>query len=145
MGGLRSVRRRSWGCQLSKCVLFIVYLFQIHLSICVEPKLLKPNQSYTVGRKDRPLLINNKKVSHSHCDFIVGDHTVNDVVSLPHSPALLPPLSIQIEQPIRDTNTRTPESQQKGQGIVNHSRYKRRRGLSIYQGTAATWRYGLPH
>jgi len=86
-------------------VCFFHGLFVSSSHICIEPKLLKPNQSYTVGRKDRPLLINNKKVSHSHCDFIVGDHTVNDVVSLPHSPALLLPLSIQTEQPIRDTYT----------------------------------------
>ena len=47
-----------------------------------EQKLLKPNSSYTVGRKDRPLLINNKKISHDHCDFVVGPHLVEDVVSM---------------------------------------------------------------
>jgi len=46
-----------------------------------EPKLLKPNTSYTVGRKDRALLLNNKKISHDHCDFVVGPHAVEDVVS----------------------------------------------------------------
>jgi len=46
-----------------------------------EPKLLKPSNSYTVGRKDRDLLINNKKISHDHCDFLVGPHSVEDVVS----------------------------------------------------------------
>lgn len=49
----------------------------------IESKLLKPNTSYTVGRKDRPLLVNNKKISHDHCDFVVGPHTVEDVVGLP--------------------------------------------------------------
>ena len=42
---------------------------------------MKPNTSYTVGRKDRGLLINNKKISHDHCDFVVGAHPVEDVVS----------------------------------------------------------------
>jgi hypothetical protein len=46
-----------------------------------EPKLLKPNTSYTVGRKDRALLINNKKISHDHCEFVIGPHLVEDVVS----------------------------------------------------------------
>jgi len=41
---------------------------------------LKPNTAYTVGRKDRALLINNKKISHDHCDFIVGPHLVEAVV-----------------------------------------------------------------
>lgn len=62
-------------------VCFLHGSFVSNSLISIEPKLLKPNQSYTVGRKDRPLLVNNKKVSHSHCDFVVGDHTVNDVVS----------------------------------------------------------------
>jgi hypothetical protein len=58
------------------CNLVITFLIYIQ-----EPKLLKPNTSYTVGRKDRPLLINNKKISHDHCDFVVGPHLVEDVVS----------------------------------------------------------------
>ncbi|KAF8966816.1 hypothetical protein BDZ97DRAFT_1985838 [Flammula alnicola] len=53
-----------------------------------KPKLLKPNSSYVVGRKDRPLLVNNKKVSHDHCEFIVGDHTIDDA-SNPSSRPLL--------------------------------------------------------
>ncbi|KAF9530072.1 hypothetical protein CPB83DRAFT_875297 [Crepidotus variabilis] len=43
-----------------------------------KSKLVKPGTSYTVGRKDRPLLVNNKKISHDHCDFVVGPHSTED-------------------------------------------------------------------
>ncbi|KDR66168.1 hypothetical protein GALMADRAFT_232674 [Galerina marginata CBS 339.88] len=55
-----------------------------------KAKLLKPNTSYTVGRKDRPLLINNKKISHDHCEIIVGNHTTDDV----SDPTMRPSLEI---------------------------------------------------
>ena len=45
-----------------------------------ESKLLKTNKSYTLGRKDRPLVIASKKISKDHCDIVVGDYTVDDVV-----------------------------------------------------------------
>ena len=48
---------------------------------CAEEKLLKPNSVYTVGRKNRALVVNNKKVSHDHCRFIVGPHSADDAVS----------------------------------------------------------------
>jgi len=45
-----------------------------------ETKLLKTNKSYALGRKDRPLVIASKKISHDHCDIVVGDYTIEDVV-----------------------------------------------------------------
>ena len=45
-----------------------------------ETKLLKTNKSYALGRKDRPLVVASKKISHDHCDIVVGDYTVDDVV-----------------------------------------------------------------
>ena len=45
-----------------------------------ESKLLKTNKSYTLGRKDQPLVIASKKISKDHCDIVVGDYTVDDVV-----------------------------------------------------------------
>jgi hypothetical protein len=49
-----------------------------------ETKLLKTNKSYALGRKDRPLVIASKKISHDHCDIVVGDYTVDDVVRWKH-------------------------------------------------------------
>lgn len=46
-----------------------------------ETKLLKSNRTYGVGRhKESPLTINNKKVSRQNGEFIVGEHSVDDVV-----------------------------------------------------------------
>lgn len=51
-----------------------------HFKPTSETKLLKTNKSYALGRKDRPLVIASKKISHDHCDIVVGDYTVDDVV-----------------------------------------------------------------
>ncbi|KAK0187103.1 proline-rich protein [Armillaria mellea] len=37
-----------------------------------KSKLLKPGSTYGLGRKGQPLLINSKKISHHHCELIVG-------------------------------------------------------------------------
>ena len=47
-----------------------------------ESKLLKTGRKYVLGRKDRHLVINHKKVSHDHAEFTVGAYTHDDVVSL---------------------------------------------------------------
>ncbi|SJL06695.1 uncharacterized protein ARMOST_10037 [Armillaria ostoyae] len=49
-----------------------------------KSKLLKPGSTYGLGRKGQPLLINSKKISHHHCELIVGESEVGDV-SDPHS------------------------------------------------------------
>lgn len=45
-----------------------------------ETKLLKTGTKVTLGRKDRPLLVNNKKISRDHCEFTVGPCSSDDVV-----------------------------------------------------------------
>ncbi len=45
-----------------------------------ESKLLKPGSTYGLGRKGQPLLINSKKISHHHCELIIGESEVDDVV-----------------------------------------------------------------
>ena len=45
-----------------------------------ETKLLKTGRKIALGRKDRPLLVNNKKISRDHCEFSVGPCTQDDVV-----------------------------------------------------------------
>lgn len=44
-----------------------------------KSKLLKPGSTYGLGRKGQQLLINSKKISHHHCEFIVGESEVDDV------------------------------------------------------------------
>ena len=73
-------RRNSRGHRVPECVI-LFWFGHFDPDIQQEPKLLKPNTSYTVGRKDRALLLNNKKISHDHCDFVVGPHAVEYVVS----------------------------------------------------------------
>lgn len=51
------------------------------LTLHVGQKLLKPGSSYVLGRKGHPLIINHNRVSRDHCEFIVGSHTLDDVVS----------------------------------------------------------------
>ncbi|KAF8804211.1 proline-rich protein [Phlegmacium glaucopus] len=53
-----------------------------------KTKLLKTNKSYALGRKDRPLVIASKKISHDHCDIVVGDYTIDDVGNLSAKPSL---------------------------------------------------------
>ncbi|KAH7908695.1 proline-rich protein [Hygrophoropsis aurantiaca] len=53
-------------------------------------KLLKAGKSYTLGRKDRPLLINNKKISHDHSVFKVAPCTAGDI----ENPAFVPKLEV---------------------------------------------------
>lgn len=45
-----------------------------------ETKLLKTGRKMPLGRKDRPLLVNNKKISRDHCEFTVGPCSQDDVV-----------------------------------------------------------------
>ena len=52
----------------------------LHSRPMSESKLLKTNKSYTLGRKDQPLVIASKKISKDHCDIVVGDYTIDDVV-----------------------------------------------------------------
>ncbi|KAK0218837.1 proline-rich protein [Armillaria fumosa] len=49
-----------------------------------KSKLLKPGSTYGLGRKGQPLLINSKKISHHHCELIVGESEMDDV-SDPHA------------------------------------------------------------
>lgn len=45
-------------------------------------KLLKPGNTYGLGRRDKPLIIANKKISTEHCVFTVGAFSIEDVVSV---------------------------------------------------------------
>ncbi|KAJ6525311.1 proline-rich protein [Mycena vulgaris] len=53
-----------------------------------KTKLLKTGKSYTLGRKEQPLVINSKKISHDHGEFTVGKFTVDDVGDLGTRPTL---------------------------------------------------------
>ncbi|KAF8582404.1 hypothetical protein K439DRAFT_1661840 [Ramaria rubella] len=56
-----------------------------------KTKLLKPSRVYGVGRhQDVPLSINNKKVSRQNGEFVVGQHTEDDVTK----PNVIPTLSL---------------------------------------------------
>ena len=46
----------------------------------IETKLLKTDKEYLLGRKERPLIVNNKKISQEHGKFIVGSYTQEDMV-----------------------------------------------------------------
>jgi hypothetical protein len=64
-----------------------------------EPKLLKTDRKYVLGRKQRHLVVNHKKVSHDHAEFTVGAFTRDDIVGLPV--ALPHAMSLQISLAIR--------------------------------------------
>ncbi|KAF4565570.1 hypothetical protein EYR40_002363 [Pleurotus pulmonarius] len=55
---------------------------------CKKSKLLKTGTSYLLGRKGQPLLVNNKKVSQEHCEFITGPFGADDVVEALRRPLL---------------------------------------------------------
>ncbi|KAI5984547.1 hypothetical protein EDC04DRAFT_2914273 [Pisolithus marmoratus] len=40
-----------------------------------KTKLLRAGKKYHLGRKDRQLVVNNKKISRDHCDLTVGPYT----------------------------------------------------------------------
>ena len=48
----------------------------------LEAKLLKTGMKYKLGRKTQQLVVNHKKVSHDHSEFLVGTYTQDDVVCL---------------------------------------------------------------
>ncbi|KAI9570009.1 hypothetical protein HD554DRAFT_428607 [Boletus coccyginus] len=55
-----------------------------------KTKMLKTGNKIPLGRKDKPLLVNNKKISRDHCEFIVGPCTEDDVPN----PSFVPTLEI---------------------------------------------------
>ncbi|KAJ3577006.1 hypothetical protein NP233_g54 [Leucocoprinus birnbaumii] len=64
-----------------------------------KSKVLKAGKSYGLGRKNQPLLIVNKKISAAHCQFTVGECTLDDV----HNPEKRPTLMFhnEREKPLR--------------------------------------------
>ncbi|KIJ67260.1 hypothetical protein HYDPIDRAFT_84074 [Hydnomerulius pinastri MD-312] len=56
----------------------------------MKTKLLKTGRKITLGRKERQLLVNNKKISRDHCDFTVGPYSQDDMVN----PSFVPRLDI---------------------------------------------------
>lgn len=46
----------------------------------LEMKLLRSGRKYPLGRKDRELLVNHKKISREHCEFTVGPYMEEDMV-----------------------------------------------------------------
>ncbi|KAF8256858.1 hypothetical protein EI94DRAFT_1762374 [Lactarius quietus] len=53
-----------------------------------KSKLLKSGKSYHVGRKDCDLVVNHKKVSHDHGQFVVGGFSPDDVTNTEYVPTL---------------------------------------------------------
>ena len=54
------------------------------LNKCLELKLLKPGRSYPLGRKLKhplQLVLSHPKISGEHITFIVGEHSVDSIVS----------------------------------------------------------------
>ena len=45
-----------------------------------ETKLLRTGTKYVLGRKERQLVVNHKKISHDHAQFMVGPYSSDDVV-----------------------------------------------------------------
>ncbi|KAN0078258.1 hypothetical protein V8E55_010315 [Tylopilus felleus] len=55
-----------------------------------KTKLLKTGRKISLGRKDKPLVVNSKKISRDHCEFTVGPCTPDDV----ENPSFVPKLEI---------------------------------------------------
>ncbi|KAI0300679.1 hypothetical protein B0F90DRAFT_398184 [Multifurca ochricompacta] len=54
-----------------------------------KSKVLKSGKSYTIGRKSNcDIVVNHKKVSHDHGQFIVGGFSPDDVTSTNYTPTL---------------------------------------------------------
>jgi len=53
-----------------------------------KTKLLKTGTSYALGRKGTPLIVASKKVSTSHCEFVVGKYSIDDVGDSSKRPTL---------------------------------------------------------
>ena len=69
-----------WGKLIFKVCLRLSETFYFH-SFKIESKLLKTGAKYTLGRKDRQLVVNHKKISHDHAVILVGPYSQDDVVS----------------------------------------------------------------
>lgn len=55
-----------------------------------KTKLLVAGKKYNLGRKDRQLVVNNKKISRDHCDFTVGPYAEENL----DDPCFVPRLEI---------------------------------------------------
>ncbi|KAI6022042.1 hypothetical protein EDC04DRAFT_3117951 [Pisolithus marmoratus] len=55
-----------------------------------KTKLLRAGKKYHLGRKERQLIVNNKKISRDHCDFTVGPYTEDNQ----EDPCFVPRLEI---------------------------------------------------
>ncbi|KAI9439406.1 hypothetical protein F5148DRAFT_859363 [Russula earlei] len=54
-----------------------------------KSKLLKSGKSYLIGRKSTcDLVVNHKKVSHDHGQFVVGEFSPDDVANIDYTPTL---------------------------------------------------------
>ncbi|KAG2155177.1 uncharacterized protein EDB93DRAFT_89420 [Suillus bovinus] len=53
-----------------------------------KTKLLKPGKTYGLGRKEQPLVVNNKKLSRDACEFRVGLYTPDNMVDPSYVPRL---------------------------------------------------------
>ncbi|KAG1824497.1 uncharacterized protein BJ212DRAFT_531036 [Suillus subaureus] len=51
-------------------------------------KLLKPGRNYGLGRKEQPLVVNNKKISRDACEFRVGPYTPDNMADPSYVPTL---------------------------------------------------------
>lgn len=84
-----------------------------------EVKLLKSGQKYLIGRKDRDLVVNHKKVSRDHGQIIVGGCTAEDVVRSRAAEwnSKAPHLTLYLGRPGQDSCT--SDAQQQVQGHDN--------------------------
>lgn len=53
-----------------------------------KTKLLKTNKNYGLGRKEQPLVVNNKKISRDACEFRVGPYTPDNMADPSYVPTL---------------------------------------------------------
>ncbi|KAG1734606.1 hypothetical protein EDB19DRAFT_1143333 [Suillus lakei] len=53
-----------------------------------KTKLLKPGKNYGLGRKEQPLIVNNKKISRDACEFRVGSYTPDNMADPSYVPTL---------------------------------------------------------
>lgn len=53
-----------------------------------KTKLLKTGKNYGLGRKEQPLVVNNKKISRDACEFRVGPYTPDNMADPSYVPTL---------------------------------------------------------
>jgi hypothetical protein len=106
-----------------------------------ESKLLKSGKSYIIGRKATvDLVVNHKKVSHDHGQFIVGGFSPDDIVrEICFSMSCLRPSAIMVTDQHRlRANVADPQLQKQDDAYLARRRPQRGYSEPGRDGTVAT-------